>query len=70
MIDIAGFDRDFRSFDDLVLDLKGLVLVHALLEERGATDGELREHADAIASLRKRLATVLRKGGGAQRAAA
>jgi len=70
MIDIAGYDSDFRTFDDLLLQLKGLVLVHALLEERGASDGELREHADAIESLRQRLATLVRGGGGAHSAAA
>ncbi len=59
-----------REVDDLLLSLKGLVLVRALLEDRGASKAELREHSDEIARLRARLATLVREGGGAVRAAA
>jgi hypothetical protein len=63
--------EQFRELDKLVLHLKGLVLVRGLLEERGATAGELREHSDEIERLRERLARLVRTtGGGAQRAAA
>jgi len=56
--------------DDLLLSLKGLVLVRALLEDRGATAGEIRAHGDEIERLRARLAELVREGGGAYSAAA
>jgi hypothetical protein len=34
-------DNRFRTLDDLVLHLKGLVLVRELRARRGAEDGEL-----------------------------
>ena len=61
----------FRELDDLVLHLKGLVLVRGLLEERGATAAELREHTDEIERLRNGLARLVQTtGGGAYSAAA
>ena len=59
-----------REVNDVLLSLKGLVLVRALLEDRGASTTELREHSDEIERLRARLATLVREGGGAVRAAA
>jgi hypothetical protein len=44
--------------DDLVLQLKGLVLVRAILEERGATAAELDEHSAEIERVRGELARV------------
>ena len=70
MIDVAPYERKFREVDDLLLHLKGLVLVRALLEERGAGEAELREHGDEIERLRARLATLVRGSGGAYSAAA
>jgi hypothetical protein len=64
------FRRQFREVDDLLLHLKGLVLVRELLEERGASAVELREHGDEIERLRGRLAELVRNGGGAHSAAA
>jgi hypothetical protein len=58
VIDVRPFERSFRELDDLLLHLKGLVLVRALLEERGAGESELRDHDDAIESLRTRLETL------------
>jgi hypothetical protein len=57
-----------RELNDLVLQLKGLVLVRALLESRGASSEELDAHSDEIARVRARLARlarVLGAGGGA-----
>jgi len=62
--------RQSREIDDLLLSLKGLVLVRALLEVRGASAEELREHSDEIERLRARLASLVREGGGAYSAAA
>jgi hypothetical protein len=53
---------------DLELQLKGLLLVRALLQMRGATAGELATHTREIARVRARLVNA--KGGGAQSAAA
>ena len=69
-MNVTRFERQFREVDDLLLSLKGLVLVRALLAERGASVAELREHGDEIERLRARLALVVREGGGAYSAAA
>jgi hypothetical protein len=50
-----------RALDDLVLQLKGLVHVRALLETRGASDGELDAHSDEIARIRAQLADRVRE---------
>ncbi len=71
MIDVRSYERKFREVDDLLLHLKGLVLVRALLEERGAGEAELREHGDEIERLRARLAALVQgSGGGAHSVAA
>jgi hypothetical protein len=70
VIDVAPYERKFREVDDLLLHLKGLVLVRALLEERGAGEAELREHTDEIERLRTRLATLVRGSGSAAYSAA
>ena len=36
-----GFSDGFRKLDDLVLTLKGLVLVRSVRERRGADDDEI-----------------------------
>ena len=45
--------KNFRQLDDLVLDLKGLVLVRELLRERGTDVGALEPEIDRV---RNRLA--------------
>jgi hypothetical protein len=47
--------------DDLVLHLKGLVLVRDLLARRGASQIELDEHSAEIERVRNRLAQVARE---------
>jgi hypothetical protein len=59
-----------REVNDLLLSLKGLVHVRALLEDRGASEAEIRQHGDEIERLRARLAELVREGGGAYSAAA
>ena len=49
-----------RELDDLLLRLKGLVLVRALLEERGASAAELDAHSDEIARVRAALARLVK----------
>ena len=64
MIELATYERKFREVDDLLLRLKGLVLVRALLEERGASEAELREHGDEIVRVRAQLAALVEQGSG------
>ena len=63
MSPVAGYTRKFREVDDRLLHLKGLILVRALLEERGASEAELHAHSDAIARVRTQLAGLLENGG-------
>jgi hypothetical protein len=63
VIELAKYERKFREVDDLVLHLKGLVLVRALLKERGASEAELHEHSAEIDRVRLRLAALVQKGG-------
>jgi hypothetical protein len=46
----------FRELDDLVLNLKGLVLVRKLRERNGAEAGELDMYGAEIERVRERLA--------------
>jgi hypothetical protein len=48
-----------RSIDDLLLRLRGLVLVGGILEQRGATDAEVAEHAREAERVRVRLARLI-----------
>jgi len=52
--------QSFRELDDLVLHLKGLVLVRGVREERGADDDELAMYGAEIDRVRDRLAAVVR----------
>jgi hypothetical protein len=58
----AAVERAFRELDDLVLQLKGLVLVRRLREQRGADDAELAMFHAAIDRVRERLASVVKNG--------
>ena len=49
-------DYAFRRLDDLVLDLKGLVLVRKLRQSQGADAGELAMYGDEIDRVRELLA--------------
>jgi hypothetical protein len=52
----------FRRIDDLVLQLKGLVLVRELLRKRGASVEELDAHSAEINRVRVRLAELVQQG--------
>jgi hypothetical protein len=52
-------EHSFRELDDLILHLKGLVLVRKLRERRGADPGELDMYAEAIDRVRDQLADVV-----------
>ena len=53
--------QNFRELDDLVLHLKGLVLVRGVREERGADADELAMYGAEIDRVRDRLAAVVRQ---------
>ena len=57
-----GLGEGFRKLDDLVLHLKGLVLVRELRERRGADEGELLMYGAEIDRVRSRLARLARSG--------
>ncbi len=48
-----------REVDDLLLQLRGLVLVRGLLAERGATAEEIGAHAREADRVRARLAELI-----------
>jgi hypothetical protein len=57
--------------EDLELQLKGLVLVRAILDWRGASNADLEKHSDEIRRVRARLAEIEHaEGGGAHSVAA
>jgi len=58
-----GLGDGFRRLDDLVLHLKGLVLVRDLRERRGADEGELLMYGAEIDRVRGQLARLARSGG-------
>jgi hypothetical protein len=60
----------FGELNDLVLQLKGLVLVRELQEGRGADAAELGMYDAEIERVRDRLAGFVKEGGGAERVAA
>jgi hypothetical protein len=60
----------FEELNDLVLQLKGLVLVREVQEQRGADLGELGMYDAEIERVRDRLASFVKEDGGAERIAA
>lgn len=57
-----SLDHSFRELDDLVLELKGLVLVRRFRERRGADAGELAMYGAELERVRDRLADLMRRG--------
>jgi hypothetical protein len=58
-----GLGDGFRKLDDLLLHLKGLVLVRQVREQRGADEDELLMYGLEIDRVRNRLARLARSGG-------
>jgi hypothetical protein len=58
-----GLGDGFRKLDNLLLQLKGLVLVRELRAGRGADEGELLMYGVEIDRVRNRLAGLVRSGG-------
>ena len=57
-----GLGDGFRKLDDLLLQLKGLVLVRELRAGRGADEGELLMYGVEIDRVRNQLAMLVRSG--------
>jgi hypothetical protein len=47
-----------RELDDLLLHIRGLVLVREILRQRGATEAELEAHTAELDRLKQRLAEL------------
>jgi hypothetical protein len=58
--DLAANDLLRSEVDELLLHLRGLVLVQDILAERGASSAEIRAHSDEVERLRGRLADLIR----------
>jgi hypothetical protein len=58
-----GLGDGFRKLDDLLLHLKGLVLVRQVREQRGAEEDELLMYGVEIDRVRNQLARLVRTGG-------
>jgi hypothetical protein len=59
-----------RELADVLLRLRGLVLVRGLLAQRGASPAEIEEHSAEIERIRERLARLVRASDDAYGAAA
>jgi hypothetical protein len=55
--------QSFRELDDLVLHLKGLVLVQGVRERGGADELELAMYGAEIERVRRQLAEYVRSAG-------
>ena len=55
-------ERSFHELDELVLHLKGLVLVRKLRERRGAEPNEVEMYTAEIERARECLANLVRSG--------
>lgn len=55
-------DHSFHELDDVVLHLKGLVLVRRFRERNGADTSELDMYSAEIERVRERLAELVRSG--------
>jgi len=58
-----GLGYGLGKLDDLLLQLKGLVLVREIRERRGADEDELLMYGVEIDRVRNRLARLVRSGG-------
>lgn len=65
-MELARLQRKPRQVDNLVLHLKARVLVRALLQERGASEAELRAHSAELDRVRSQLASLMQNGGAAR----
>jgi hypothetical protein len=58
------YNRVTHEINDVLTQLKGLVLVQRVLEARGVSKKELERYTDEIDRVRTRLADLVRSSGG------
>ncbi len=64
------YNRGTHEINDVLTQLKGLVLVQPILEAKGVSNEELERHMDEIDRVRSRLAELVRSSGGGVESAA
>ncbi len=64
------YNRGTHEINDVLTQLKGLVLVQPILEAKGVSNEELERHMDEIDRVRARLADLVRSSGGGVESAA
>jgi hypothetical protein len=69
-VNTIEYDRDTHEINDVLTQLKGLVLVQPILEARGVSSEELERHTDEINRVRALLAELVRSSGGGVESAA
>jgi hypothetical protein len=69
-VNAAEYDRGTHEINDVLTQLKGLVLVQPILEARGVSNEELERHINEIDRVRTRLAELVRSSGGGVESAA
>jgi len=69
-VNAIEYDRGTHEINDLLTQLKGLVLVQPILEAKGVSNEELERHTDEINRVRTRLAELVRSSGGGVESAA
>jgi hypothetical protein len=69
-VNATEYNRETREINDVLTQLKGLVLVQPVLEARGVSNRELDRHTNEIDRVRARLAELVRNSGGGVESAA
>jgi hypothetical protein len=69
-VNAVEYDRGTHEINDVLTQLKGLVLVQPILEARGVSNEELERHMEEIDRVRARLAELVRSSGGGVESAA
>jgi hypothetical protein len=69
-VNATEYNRETREINDVLTQLKGLVLVQPVLEARGVSNGEVERHTNEIDRVRARLAELVRSSGGGVESAA
>jgi hypothetical protein len=69
-VNAIEYNRGTHEINDVLTQLKGLVLVQPILEARGVSREELERHRDEIDRVRARLADLVRSSGGGVESAA
>jgi len=69
-VNAIEYDRGTHEINDVLTQLKGLVLVQPILEARGVSNEELDRHTGEIDRVRARLADLVRNSGGGVESAA